>query len=67
MFKLWDAVTRVKRQVDVTVDSSGTVVASDILRQDIPPEVRMLSLQCLETVISLRKPYNFVSSQNMAR
>ena len=67
MFKLWDAVTRAKRQEDVTVDSSGTVVTSDILRQDIPPEVRILSLQCLETVISLRKPYNSVSSQYLAQ
>ena len=67
MFKLWDAVTRVKRQEDVTVDSSGTVVALDILKQDIPSGVRMLSLQCLEKVISLRKPYNSVSSQTLAR
>ena len=47
MFKLGDAVTRVKRQEDVTEDSSETVVAPDILRQDVPPGVRMLSLQCL--------------------
>ena len=31
MFKLGDAVTRVKRQEDVTEDSSETVVAPDIL------------------------------------
>ena len=46
-FKLGDAVTRVKRQEDLTEDSSETVVTPDILRQDIPPGVRMLSLQCL--------------------
>ena len=61
MFKLWDAVTRVKSQEDVTVDSSGAVVTPDILKQDIPPGVRMLSLQCLEKVFSLGKPYNSVS------
>ena len=31
MFKLGDAVIRVKRQEDVTEDSSETVVAPDIL------------------------------------
>ena len=51
MFKLGDAVTRVKRQEDVTEDSSETVVAPDILRQDVPPGVRMLSLQCLQSFL----------------
>ena len=49
MFKLEDAVTRVKRQEDVTEDSSETVVAPEILRQDVPPGVRMLSLLCLQS------------------
>ena len=30
LFKLKDAVTRVKIQEDVTLDSSGTVVAPDV-------------------------------------
>ena len=51
MFKLGDAVTRVKRQEDVTEDSSETVVAPDILRQDVPPGVRMVSLQCLQSFL----------------
>ena len=51
MFKLGDAVTRVKRQEDVTEDSSETVVAPDILRQDVPPGVRMMSLHCLQSFL----------------
>ena len=51
MFKLEDAVIRVKRQEDVTEDSSETVVAPDILRQDVPPGVRMMSLHCLQSFL----------------
>ena len=51
MFKLGDAVIRVKGQDDVTEDSSETVVAPDILRQDVPPGVRMMSLYCLQSFL----------------